>query len=346
MKESHETVAGGHRRFLLFAILLAGILGAASNAHGYYHPTLGRFVQRDRERYVDGMNLYEYVGSRPVSFADWTGMDYEPFVGTVEGARKEASRRLAATRPSEKPLIGLSGATDTVKEHARSYLKKPRESRRFVSWQAKRGVIHFAMVLRKKMAIALPGALMTMDFVPDKDVGDCCDTIEILQFVHGLKDGEDFFTDPAQENRRRSYKGWYVDRITDKPGKSPYMARQARGSNPGRAGKNAKPLIFHDGPWLNEQVGNPSQLGQAFVTCVVCIEGVDAKRAGGVDIYGCVAWGWFWRRRTPSRGEVFNVMGPRFTETLPEPRVTFEEVIKRWNANSGPRHRINYKRRR
>jgi len=32
MKQSHDTV--GHRRLLLLAVLLAGILGAAADAHG------------------------------------------------------------------------------------------------------------------------------------------------------------------------------------------------------------------------------------------------------------------------------------------------------------------------
>jgi len=40
----------------------------------YYHPTLGRWTSRDREGYVDGMNLYEYVGSRPTLFTDPVGL--------------------------------------------------------------------------------------------------------------------------------------------------------------------------------------------------------------------------------------------------------------------------------
>jgi len=73
MKESDETVPAGHTRFLLLAVLLAGILGSTTTAHAYYHPTLGRFVQRDREEYADGMNLYQYVGSRPTVASDPDG---------------------------------------------------------------------------------------------------------------------------------------------------------------------------------------------------------------------------------------------------------------------------------
>ena len=38
--------------------------------HRSYHPTLGRWLQRDRGGYVDGMSLYEYVRSNPVVYVD------------------------------------------------------------------------------------------------------------------------------------------------------------------------------------------------------------------------------------------------------------------------------------
>jgi RHS repeat-associated protein len=43
----------------------------------YYHPTLGRWLQRDKEGYVDGMSLYEYVRSSPVGYVDWQGLGSE-----------------------------------------------------------------------------------------------------------------------------------------------------------------------------------------------------------------------------------------------------------------------------
>ena len=39
-----------------------------------YHPTLGRWLQRDPIGYVDGMSLYEYVGSCPLAEVDPLGL--------------------------------------------------------------------------------------------------------------------------------------------------------------------------------------------------------------------------------------------------------------------------------
>jgi RHS repeat-associated protein len=39
-----------------------------------YHPTLGRWIQRDPIRYANGMNLYQYVRSCPVALTDWLGL--------------------------------------------------------------------------------------------------------------------------------------------------------------------------------------------------------------------------------------------------------------------------------
>jgi RHS repeat-associated protein len=42
-----------------------------------YSPTLGRWLERDPVGYVDGMGLYEYVRSVPISMADATGLACE-----------------------------------------------------------------------------------------------------------------------------------------------------------------------------------------------------------------------------------------------------------------------------
>ena len=44
--------------------------------HRYYSWRLGRFISRDPKGYVDGLNLYEYVGGRVVVALDPVGLDY------------------------------------------------------------------------------------------------------------------------------------------------------------------------------------------------------------------------------------------------------------------------------
>ncbi len=48
----------------------------------YYDPEIGRFLQRDPLDYVDGMNLYEYVGNSPVLLNDAFGL-----VSTGDGTK-------------------------------------------------------------------------------------------------------------------------------------------------------------------------------------------------------------------------------------------------------------------
>jgi len=60
-----------------FAALL--VLCAATAASGMYHPTLGRFVQRDPKGYGrDGMSLSQYCTSDPLSFTDPNGEQIWP----------------------------------------------------------------------------------------------------------------------------------------------------------------------------------------------------------------------------------------------------------------------------
>ncbi len=45
-----------------------------------YSPLLGVWMQRDPEGYIDGMNLYEYVGGDPLSAADPLGLWEDPML--------------------------------------------------------------------------------------------------------------------------------------------------------------------------------------------------------------------------------------------------------------------------
>ena len=53
---------------------LAVLLCNSANAQAFYHPTLGRWVQRDRLVYRDGTSLYQYTMSLPTIFTDAYGL--------------------------------------------------------------------------------------------------------------------------------------------------------------------------------------------------------------------------------------------------------------------------------
>ena len=57
---------------IFLAVLTIAVF--STDAMAIYHPGLGRYVQRDRLGYVDGMNQYEYVRSNPVRWNDPSGL--------------------------------------------------------------------------------------------------------------------------------------------------------------------------------------------------------------------------------------------------------------------------------
>jgi len=71
--------------------VLAGLAAAAvlaADASAMYHPTAGRFMQRDPIGYAGGRNLYEYAASDPISEQDATGTG--PCSDTYEKTSKPA----------------------------------------------------------------------------------------------------------------------------------------------------------------------------------------------------------------------------------------------------------------
>ncbi len=64
---SNELLFTGHR--------LDTESGLYYTLHRHYHPTLGSWVQRDPQGYVDGMGLYEYVGGGPLDAYDPLGLE-------------------------------------------------------------------------------------------------------------------------------------------------------------------------------------------------------------------------------------------------------------------------------
>jgi RHS repeat-associated protein len=87
MNDTKAKATANFKRFAVWAVLLTGVLGVTANAEAYLHPQIGRFVSRDPKDsgkpgggYHDGMNLYEYVRSGPVSLRDPSGLALGPQV--------------------------------------------------------------------------------------------------------------------------------------------------------------------------------------------------------------------------------------------------------------------------
>ncbi len=65
----------------------------------YYHPNLARFISEDPSGYVDGPNLYTYVGGNPISFSDPFGLARFGFRPLGDGSEKfEAGKAPSGNR--------------------------------------------------------------------------------------------------------------------------------------------------------------------------------------------------------------------------------------------------------
>jgi len=93
----------------------------------YLSPVLGRFLQRDPVVYGDGMNLYEFVGSRPISEQDHLGLgiireiviDYcmylSPLSGLTRAAYYTCAGLLYGRYKDAQPPNGYTARPDTYK---------------------------------------------------------------------------------------------------------------------------------------------------------------------------------------------------------------------------------------
>ena len=107
----------------------------------WYTPRLGRFLQRDPKGYVDGMNLYEFVGGRPVQGLDPYGLWLFPIPIVW---LPEYLRPVNPYKDDVKEFINCDGQkgglklTDVQKAAIRSQVKegcsKLRDMLRILSW--------------------------------------------------------------------------------------------------------------------------------------------------------------------------------------------------------------------
>lgn len=124
-----------HNRFLLMLITVLTLMFASADAMAMYHPTLGRFMQRDplgtalastalpthqntRSRsfidrdpiistqYSDGQNLYQYVRSSPLVYSDPTGnLAISPSLPLASDITLSGSRAFSAHNELKKNVL-------------------------------------------------------------------------------------------------------------------------------------------------------------------------------------------------------------------------------------------------
>ena len=105
--------AAGTTDFMLGhqGLMLDGESGLYYNWARFYHPTLGRFMQRDPLEYVDGGNLYEYVRSSPIGAIDPRGLAVTPppIPGENPPPKQNPPADIHLDDPSQPPGGGVIG---------------------------------------------------------------------------------------------------------------------------------------------------------------------------------------------------------------------------------------------
>ena len=89
-----------------------------------YHPTLGRWLQRDPLGYVDGMSLYQYVASAPSAKTDAFGL--RALTDKEEAAFAKLGKLIEAAKEKED-FKGFAANLEKVKEKLLEAIRKVEE---------------------------------------------------------------------------------------------------------------------------------------------------------------------------------------------------------------------------
>lgn len=76
----------------------------------HYSPGLGRWLERDPAGYVDGMGLYEYVQSQPLSYEDYLGLQATPMQPTTTQPNPAVPARPTPAPKSPQAPVPTIGA--------------------------------------------------------------------------------------------------------------------------------------------------------------------------------------------------------------------------------------------
>ena len=135
--------------------------GLIYNRARYLNAILGRPISRDREGYIEGMNLYEYCRSEPVGRVDWMGLESQPTQpskpqkGDFEKMSPYSEERLAAVRKYYREMAKykqdmLKYASDLKKWDAALEAAKKKAKPADVSVGIPRAVVEIAKALANK----------------------------------------------------------------------------------------------------------------------------------------------------------------------------------------------------
>jgi len=177
------------KRTYVLAALVAVLVMAlfAADAMAMYHPTMGRFLQRDPERYADSASLYQYCVANPTRYADPSGLRKRK----VEEAwlTDEVSAGLKVPLPHGKLSVLIRLYEQQVVGGCRME----------VQYKKKEACpcLELAAIQFIRNATVGPGGEPTYDYV-----------------------------DPEDRNQEVAEDGWYVDTVDEGPGAhDPYCYR-------------------------------------------------------------------------------------------------------------------------
>ncbi|HOI56941.1 MAG TPA: RHS repeat-associated core domain-containing protein [Phycisphaerae bacterium] len=286
----------------------------APEASAMYHPSAGRWMQRDPAGYADGPNQYSYVAASPPTKTDCAGQD-----GTSTAVPSNLATALNAAPelqwhpadPFNTPL-NVAKAVEALKAAGAQHFSLGKTTRS--------GRFQFVFAVGEVPG-GKGGCQMEFSFELSSFKRGCCRKLAILQFIRNVTDGNYYFIGDHQDREARiAADGWYVDTWRTSPN-DPYVSHS-----------NTSSIMFDDQPQgqLSTQPGLES--GQTLVTCVACLEGWDKDLA-----YGCIRWGWQYmksRRRigVPGPPDVWNHIGPEFVAEVADKHM---DVIRNWNTTQG-----------
>ncbi|MCB1850400.1 MAG: RHS repeat-associated core domain-containing protein, partial [Gammaproteobacteria bacterium] len=93
----------------------------------YYDAEVGRFISEDPAGFIDGLNLYAYVGGNPVNYVDPTGFGkISMFIRAVKGGWEKVTTNQARRRLADQGDVKVAGpgASGKAKQLAREQFGK------------------------------------------------------------------------------------------------------------------------------------------------------------------------------------------------------------------------------